>query len=166
MYSYVVHELRALAIDLLRLDPARIGIMGHSMGGHGALVLALRNPELFKSVSAFAPVAAPMQWPWGRKAFAGYLGANADAWSRYDASELMAGYAQAPFPEGILIDQGLSDKFLAEQLHPHVFEKVCEEAGQPLTLRRHQGYDHGYYFVSTFVEDHLLHHKDRLQAVG
>jgi S-formylglutathione hydrolase len=166
MYSYVVHELRALAIDLLRLDAARIGIMGHSMGGHGALVLALRNPRLFKSVSAFAPIAAPMQCPWGRKAFAGYLGANEDAWSRYDASELLAGYTQAPFPEGILIDQGLSDKFLAEQLRPHVFEQACGEAGQPLTLRRHAGYDHGYYFISTFIEGHLMHHKTRLQTAG
>lgn len=162
MYSYVVHELRALVIDLLRLDSARIGIMGHSMGGHGALVLALRNPGLFRSVSAFAPIAAPMQCPWGRKAFSGYLGANEDAWSRYDASKLMATSAHAPFPEGILIDQGLNDKFLAEQLHPHVFEQACEEAGQPLILRRHQGYDHGYYFISTFIEDHLMHHKARL----
>lgn len=167
MYSYVVHELRTLAIDLLRVDPARIGIMGHSMGGHGALVLALRNPGLFRSVSAFAPIAAPTQCPWGRKAFAGYLGADEDAWGRYDASKLMAGCEQAPFPEGILIDQGLNDKFLAEQLHPHVFEQACEETGQPLTLRRHQGYDHGYYFISTFIEDHLMHHKARfLQIAG
>jgi S-formylglutathione hydrolase len=153
-------------IDLLRLDPARIGIMGHSMGGHGALALALRNPGLFRSVSAFAPIAAPTQCPWGRKAFAGYLGADEDTWDKYDASKLMAGYARPPFPEGILIDQGLDDKFLAEQLHPHVFEQACQEVGQPLTLRRHQGYDHGYYFISTFIEDHLMHHKARLQMAG
>jgi S-formylglutathione hydrolase len=166
MYSYVVHELRALVIDLLRLDPARIGIMGHSMGGHGALVLALRNPGLFRSVSAFAPIAAPMQCPWGRKAFAGYLGTDESAWRAYDASELIARHRQAPFPDGILIDQGLNDKFLAEQLHPHVFEQACEVAGQPLTLRRHQGCDHGYYFISTFIEDHLIHHKSRLETAG
>lgn len=164
MYSYVVHELRQLVIELLRLDPARIGIMGHSMGGHGALVLALRNPDLFRSVSALAPIAAPMQCSWGRKAFAGYLGANESVWSTYDASGLIAGCRQVPFPEGILIDQGLSDQFLAEQLQPHVFEQACKNAGQPLTLRRRQGYDHGYYFISSFIEDHLMHHKARLQA--
>lgn len=162
MYSYVVHELRELVIELLRLDPERIGIMGHSMGGHGALVLALRNPELFRSVSAFAPIAAPMQCPWGQKAFAGYLGADESAWRQYDASVLVGARGPAPFPAGILIDQGLSDKFLPEQLHPHLFEKACADAGQPLTLRRHQGYDHGYYFISSFIEDHLKHHKAQL----
>jgi len=127
------------------------------MGGHGALTLALRNPELFRSVSAFAPIVAPTLCPWGEKAFSAYLGADRETWKRYDASELIA-RAGNVFPEGILIDQGLADGFLAEQLHPHLFEAACAQAGQALTLRRHAGYDHGYYFISTFIEDHLQHH--------
>jgi acetyl esterase/lipase len=125
------------------------------MGGHGALTLALRHPELFRSVSAFAPIAAPMRCPWGQKAFGGYLGADQAAWRAHDATELMKDAGRAPFPDGILIDQGLADKFLAEQLYPEAFEEACRAAGQPLELRRHAGYDHGYYFISTFVEDHL-----------
>lgn len=164
MYSYVVHELRNLLIDLLHLDPARIGIMGHSMGGHGALVLALRNPALFRSVSAFAPIAAPMQCPWGEKAFTGYLGEDRSTWRQYDARVLIGDCTQARFPGGILIDQGMSDQFLQDQLHPHLFERACADAGQPLTLRRHDGYDHGYYFISSLIEDHLLHHKRQLAA--
>lgn len=163
MYSYIVEELPALAVDLLRLDPHRIGIMGHSMGGHGALVLALRNPGLFKSVSAFAPIAAPTQCPWGRKAFSGYLGNDESKWRDYDATALMLAQETAPYPGGILIDQGLNDKFLAEQLHPHLFEQACRSVGQRLMLRRHEGYDHGYYFISTFIDDHLRHHKAQLQ---
>lgn len=158
MYSHIL-ELRALIPAELPADPARVGIFGHSMGGHGALMLALRNPDLFRSVSAFAPIAAPMRCPWGRKAFGGYLGADQDAWRSYDASELMAAMDMAPFPGGILVDQGLADKFLAEQLHPEAFEQACARAGQPLTLRRHPGYDHGYYFISSFVEDHLRFHR-------
>jgi S-formylglutathione hydrolase len=133
------------------------------MGGHGALVLALRNPGLFKSVSAFAPIAAPMRCPWGQKAFAGYLGPDQAAWRGWDATELMRGLQQAPFPQGILIDQGLSDKFLAEQLYPDAFEDACRKAGQPLELRRHPGYDHGYYFIQSFIEDHLRFHRERLR---
>ncbi len=158
MYSHIL-ELRQLVLDTLPADPARVGIFGHSMGGHGALMLALRNPELFRSVSAFAPIAAPMRCPWGKKAFGGYLGTDESAWRQYDASELMAGMTKPPFPGGILIDQGLADKFLAEQLYPEAFEAACLAAGQPLTLRRHEGYDHGYYFISTFVEDHLRFHR-------
>jgi len=160
MYSYIL-ELRELVLTLLPADPARIGIFCHSMGGHGALVLALRNPDLFRSVSAFAPIAAPSRCPWGRKAFGGYLGPNPPAWRDYDATELMA-RSHAPFPQGILIDQGLADKFLDEQLHPEAFEQACRQAGQPLELRRHAGYDHGYYFVSTFVDDHLCFHRRQL----
>ena len=160
MYSYIL-ELRAPLVAELPIDGARTGIFGHSMGGHGALVRALRNPGLFRSVSAFAPIAAPSRCPWGRKAFGGYLGAGEDGWSAYDASALMV-QAHAPFPGGILIDQGLGDKFLAEQLYPGVFEAACEKAGQPLELRRHEGYDHGYYFISTFIEDHLRFHRQRL----
>jgi S-formylglutathione hydrolase len=158
MYSHIL-ELRELVLASLPGDPARVGIFGHSMGGHGALMMALRNPDLFRSVSAFAPIAAPMRCPWGRKAFGGYLGADQATWRQYDASELMAQMETAPFPGGILIDQGLADKFLAEQLYPEAFEEACARAGQPLTLRRHEGYDHGYYFISTFVEDHLRFHR-------
>jgi S-formylglutathione hydrolase len=155
MYSYVL-ELVALVQETLPIDPARLGIFGHSMGGHGALMLALRNPGMFSSVSAFAPICAPSRCPWGQKAFNGYLG-SVEAGSQYDASLLMAGL-RTPYPGGILIDQGLADKFLAEQLYPDAFEAACATAGQPVTLRRHPGYDHGYYFISTFVEDHLRFH--------
>jgi S-formylglutathione hydrolase len=165
MYSYIVDELRALVIDQLPVQGNRVGIMGHSMGGHGALVLALRNPHLFRSVSAFAPIAAPTQCPWGQKAFAGYLGDDETTWLDYDATLLMEGSASAPFPAGILIDQGLDDQFLAGQLYPHLFEAACAAVGQPLTLRRHAGYDHGYYFISTFVEDHLIQHARQLGAL-
>lgn len=160
MYSYLL-ELRQLVVDELPVDDARVGIFGHSMGGHGALVMALRNPELFRSVSAFAPIAAPSLCPWGEKAFTGYLGADHAAWQRYDASELMR-KMQAPFPNGILIDQGLGDKFLRTQLRPEVFESACAQAGQRLELRRHAAYDHGYYFISTFMEDHLRFHRENL----
>jgi S-formylglutathione hydrolase len=160
MFSYIC-ELHALVVEQLGADPARIGIFGHSMGGHGALVLALRRPDLFRSVSAFAPIAAPSHCPWGEKAFGAYLGADRAAWARYDASALMAGM-RAPFPQGILIDQGLHDKFLAEQLHPDRFEAACAQAGQRLELRRHHGYDHGYYFISTFMEEHLVFHRQNL----
>jgi S-formylglutathione hydrolase len=161
MESYV-HELRQLAVEQLAVDGARIGIFGHSMGGHGALTLALRRPDLFKSVSALAPIAAPTQCPWGQKAFSGYLGDDRTQWLAHDASALMAGQQQAPFPHGILIDQGLADKFLAEQLHPEVFEQACRQVAQPLTLRRHAGYDHGYYFIASFVEEHIAFHARRL----
>ena len=160
MYSYIL-ELRELVLSMLPADPARCGIFGHSMGGHGALVLALRNPTLFRSVSAFAPIAAPMQAPWGDKAFTGYLGPNRDRWRDYDASALIAS-SQQPFPKGILIDQGEADQFLAEQLYPDVFAAACERAGQKLELRRHDGYDHGYYFISTFIADHIRFHRRQL----
>ncbi|HEX5278048.1 MAG TPA: S-formylglutathione hydrolase [Fluviicoccus sp.] len=156
MEGYVVRELPEL-LKALPLDIARMGICGHSMGGHGALTLALKHPGVFRSVSAFAPISAPMRCPWGQKAFSGYLGEDRDAWKRHDASELMA-RARNPFPEGILIDQGLADKFLVEQLYPEVFEAACAQAGQPLTLRRHAGYDHGYYFIQSFMADHVAHH--------
>ena len=160
MYSYIL-ELRELVLSMLPADPARCGIFGHSMGGHGALVLALRNPTLFRSVSALAPIAAPIQSPWGQKAFTAYLGPDQDRWGDYDASTLMASLQQ-PFPQGILIDQGEADQFLAAQLYPDVFAAACERAGQPLELRRHEGYDHGYYFISTLVADHLRFHRRQL----
>jgi len=158
MYSYVRDELRHAVLAELPIDGARLSICGHSMGGHGALVLALRNPGLYRSVSAFAPISAPMRCPWGQKAFSGYLGDDRDAWRQYDASDLVGRAGTARFEEGILIDQGLADKFRVEQLHPEVFEAACLKAGQPLTLRRHEGYDHGYYFIETFIEDHIAHH--------
>ena len=168
MESYIVRELLDLLADRLPLDRRRIGITGHSMGGHGALTLALRNPGLFKSVSAFAPICSPSRCPWGRKAFSGYLGqAEADggsSWARHDASLLMASRGTALYPDGILIDQGLADKFLAEQLQPHFFEAACEAAAQPLTLRRHAGYDHSYYFIATFMVDHIAHHAKALAS--
>ena len=162
MESYLTGELLPLLTGTLPLNASRIGIFGHSMGGHGALTLALRHPGLFKSVSAFAPICAPSQCPWGRKAFSGYLGADSAAWSAHDATALMASMRSAPYPGGILIDQGLADKFLLEQLHPHLFEAACAQVGQPLQLRRHAGYDHGYYFVATFMADHLNHHARQL----
>ena len=162
MYSYVTDELHGIVTGgTLPGDASRTGIFGHSMGGHGALVLALRNPGKFRSVSAFAPIAAPSLCPWGKKAFGAYLGDNVQDWAAYDASALMRGLTR-PFPAGILIDQGESDQFLAEQLYPDVFEAACAAADQPLTLRRQAGYDHGYYFISTFIEDHIRFHVERL----
>ena len=162
MYSYISEELRTLVSRELAVDLERLGIFGHSMGGHGALVLALKRPKLFRSVSAFAPIAAASQCPWGEKAFSGYLGNDRSTWAAWDASQLMLQQAQAPFPNGILLDQGLDDKFLAEQLHPEKFKAACEQVGQPVTLRMHAGYDHGYYFMSTFMEDHLRFHARNL----
>lgn len=157
MESYLVHELHDLVCNQFNAEGQRVGIFGHSMGGHGALVLALRHPERFNSVSAFAPIASPTRCPWGQKAFANYLDDNKTAWNSYDASELMK-QRTTPFPDGILIDQGLNDKFLEEQLLPHEFEQACAHAKQPLTLRRQPGYDHGYYFISSFIEDHIAFH--------
>jgi S-formylglutathione hydrolase len=158
MYSYVTQDLREAVLAELPLREDRLGIFGHSMGGHGALVLALRNPDLYRSVSAFAPIAAPSRCPWGVKALSGYLGEDREAWKRYDASELVGGASAGRFAEGILIDQGLADQFLAEQLYPEVFEAAAAAAGQKVMLRRHEGYDHGYYFISTFVGEHIAHH--------
>ena len=161
MGSYVVQELRQLVLSKFAARADRVGIFGHSMGGHGALTLALKNPGNYQSVSAFAPIAAPMQCPWGTRAFSGYLGDDTTAWARHDATELVkAGARVAP----MLIDQGLADKFLAEQLHPHLFQAACIDAGQPLTLRMHEGFDHGYYFIATFMADHIAHHAKYLNA--
>jgi S-formylglutathione hydrolase len=162
MESYLVDELLPLVGSSLSVDIARAGIFGHSMGGHGALTLALRHPGKFRTVSALAPVAAPSHCPWGEKAFSGYLGADRELWKAHDASELMAAQPTAPYPEGILVDQGLDDRFLTEQLKPEIFEAACARAAQPLTLRRHAGYDHGYYFIASFMADHLRHHARRL----
>ena len=162
MESYLTQEFLALLAASLPIDGSRLGLAGHSMGGHGALTLALRHPGRFRSLSALAPICAPTQCPWGHKAFSGYLGDNRDDWQAHDASVLMARSPQAPFPAGILIDQGLADKFLPTQLCPEAFELACREAGQALTLRRHAGYDHGYYFIATFINDHLELHARQL----
>jgi len=155
MYSYVTRELPEVVTANLPASAEATGIFGHSMGGHGALTCALKNPSLYKSVSAFAPVAAPMQVPWGKKAFTHYLGEDQNAWREYDASELVA---RRPFPGPILIDQGTADQFLAEQLRPEKFSAAARESGQQLILRMQEGYDHGYYFIQTFMADHLRHH--------
>ncbi len=165
MESYLVAELLPLLGRKLPIDLDRLGIFGHSMGGHGALTLALRHPGKFKSLSAFAPIANPSQCAWGRKAFTGYLGTDETVWAQHDASCLMAAQQSAPYPAGILIDQGLADKFLLEkQLLPEAFEAACAAVGQPLTLRRQPGYDHGYYFIQTFIDDHLRHHAEQLNT--
>jgi S-formylglutathione hydrolase len=164
MYTYVTQELRTLIEVQFPADPARTGIFGHSMGGHGALVLGLRNPHSYKSLSAFAPISAPKQVPWGQKAFSGYLGADTGLWSAYDATEIISGLKDVAGRPHILVDQGLADQFLEKQLPQHVFEAAAKKVGYPLTLRRHEGYDHGYYFISTFMEDHLRHHAKTLLA--
>jgi len=164
MESYLIRELLPLVITTHGIDPARVAISGHSMGGHGALTLALRNPGRFASVSALAPIAAPSRSPWGRKAFTKYLGDDGAKWAQHDATELMRRQMAAPYVQGILIDQGLADQYVSEQLHPDALEAACREVQQPLTLRRHEGYDHGYYFISTFIEDHLRFHYSRLMA--
>lgn len=161
MESYITQELPALLAMHFAVQPGALGVFGHSMGGHGALTLALRHPDLFKSCSAFAPIAAPMRCPWGVKAFTGYLGPDKAAWAEHDATVLIQAGRRAP---PLLVDQGEADKFLAEHLLPHRFEAACRDAGQPLTLRRHAGYDHGYYFIASFVEDHLRHHARTLRA--
>lgn len=164
MESYITTELLPDLQATLPIAADRVGIFGHSMGGHGALTLALRHPQLFKSVSAFAPICAPSQCPWGQKAFTGYLGSDETVWVAHDAAALMSQRKTAPFPAGILIDQGLADGFLGAQLHPERFEAACARAGQPLSLRQHAGYDHGYYFIATFMRDHLRHHAAQLAA--
>ena len=163
MYTYVTRELPSVVEENFPARPGNAGIFGHSMGGHGALVCALKNPDLFRSVSAFAPVSAPTRVPWGEKAFTGYLGDDREAWKAYDASELVRAH---PFHDGreILVDQGLSDQFLEEQLLPEALEEACAGSGQPLTLRRHEGYDHSYYCISTFMGDHVRHHAATLRV--
>ena len=161
MYSYVTRELPEIAAAELPAAAGATGIFGHSMGGHGALVCALRNPDRYKSVSAFAPIAAPTQCPWGQKAFSNYLGTDAQSWRDYDASVLVA---RRPFPGPILIDQGGSDQFLAAQLKPEIFSAAAATSGQRLELRMQPGYDHGYYFIQTFMADHLRHHAKQLKG--
>ena len=165
MESWLLAELLPQVWAQAPVEAARTGLFGHSMGGHGALTLALRHPGRFKTLSALAPICAPSQCAWGAKAFGGYLGDDAAAWAAHDATALMAGQAAAPYPQGILVDQGLADRFLADgQLHPEALEAACAALGQPLMLRRHAGYDHGYYFIASVVDDHLRHHARLLVA--
>ncbi len=159
MYSYVTEELPEVVAATLPVDPAQSGLMGHSMGGHGALICALRNPTRYRSVSAFAPIAAPMRCPWGKKAFTNYLGTDVGTWLKYDATELVL---RNRFPGTILIDQGGDDQFLVEQLLPEKFSAAATRSGQPLNLRMQPGYDHGYYFIQSFIADHLRHHAAHL----
>ncbi|HEY9236639.1 MULTISPECIES: S-formylglutathione hydrolase [Phenylobacterium] len=160
METYVTADLLSAVEDGFPLDPARRGIFGHSMGGHGALTLALRHPELFRTVSAFAPIASPTRCPWGRKAFAAYLGPNETAWAEHDAVLLIAqGRARG---RSILVDQGGADNFLAEQLKPDLLEAAAKEGGADLTLRMQDGYDHSYFFISSFIGDHVAWHAARL----
>ena len=186
MESYVARELPAIIVGHFPVDPDRTGLFGHSMGGHGALTLGLKYPQLYRSVSAFAPIAAPSQVPWGRKAFTNYFGPNEETWKAHDAVELIgrsgerdgAGHGQRgdgerggslEAAEGrrerreILVDQGDADPWLTEQLKPELLEAAAQRSGFPLILRRHAGYDHGYYFISTFMEEHLRRHARRLQ---
>jgi S-formylglutathione hydrolase len=162
MYSYLVDELPRLVQERFPFDMGRQGIFGHSMGGHGALTLALRNPGRYRSLSAFAPIVAPANVPWGQKAFPRYLGNDKKAWRKHDATALIEDGAR--FNGTILIDQGEADGFLVNQLQPQRFEAACEDAKQALELRMHAGYDHSYYFIQSFVEDHLRHHAKVLTA--
>ncbi|WP_411286530.1 S-formylglutathione hydrolase [Phenylobacterium sp.] len=159
MESYLTSELPELVAAQFPADMARQGITGHSMGGHGALTLALKHPGRWKAVSAFAPIASPMNCPWGEKALSGYLGADRQAWRRHDAAALIADGARAP---ELLVDQGLADPFLESQLKPDLLEAACAQAGIPLTLRRQPGYDHSYAFIATFMDDHLRWHANML----
>lgn len=162
MESYIVSELPEIVAANFPVDMARQGITGHSMGGHGALTLALRNPGRWRSVSAFAPIASPMRCPWGEKALSGYLGEDRQAWRGHDATALLEDGARLP---ELLVDQAGADAFLAEQLKPELLAEACEAAGVPLTLRLQPGYDHSYYFVSTFMADHLAWHAERLSSL-
>jgi S-formylglutathione hydrolase len=161
MYTYVTQELPALIEASLPIDRERRGIFGHSMGGHGALICALKNPGRYRSLSAFAPIGAPMRCPWGEKAFSGYLGNDRSTWREYDATELAA---RTDWRTEVLVDQGTADEFLVGQLKPHLLQEAFAEAGIPLTLRYQAGYDHSYYFMASFIGQHLAHHARLLEA--
>ncbi|MBD2747375.1 S-formylglutathione hydrolase [Microvirga sp. BT688] len=160
MRSYIERELPELIAENLPADMSRQGITGHSMGGHGALTIALRNPGRFKAVSAFAPIASPMNCPWGEKALGNYIGSDRSAWRDYDACALIEGGVRLP---NLLVDQGTADSFLDSQLKPGLLEEACAKVGQPLTLRMQDGYDHSYFFIATFIEDHLRWHAERFR---
>lgn len=161
MKTYIEDELPALIAANFPADMSAQGITGHSMGGHGALTIGLRNPQTFKSISAFSPIVAPSQVPWGEKALGGYLGDDRDAWAKHDAVELIKSGARAA---DILVDQGLDDNFFKEQLKTHLLEAACGDAGIDASVRYHAGYDHSYYFISTFMRDHITWHAERLRS--
>lgn len=162
METYVTRDLLAVIEQTFPADMSRVGISGHSMGGHGALTLALRHPALFRSVSAFSPIVSPTRCPWGEKAFTAYLGADKQLWDNHDATRLIASGAAAGRFNDILVDQGLADPFLVEQLKPELLEEACAAVKQKLSLRRHDGYDHSYFFIATFIADHIAWHARRL----
>lgn len=160
MYSYITEELPKMLADNFSLDTGTASIMGHSMGGHGALTIALKNPQAYKSVSAFAPICSPIRCPWGQKALGNYLGSDQSLWRQYDTTELIKS-AQSHVP--MLVDQGLSDNFLQEQLKTELLEQACSEASYPIEVRRQEGYDHSYFFIASFIEDHLRFHAHYLK---
>ncbi|MFT5487082.1 MAG: S-formylglutathione hydrolase [Paracoccaceae bacterium] len=162
MYSYITRDLPAVLQDNFAGDWTRQGIMGHSMGGHGALTIWLKNPDTFTSASAVAPICAPMQCPWGDKALTAYLGVDRAAWAQYDTTELMKTSGDGSARASILVDQGLADNFLDGQLHPHLLEAACAEVGQKITVNRREGYDHSYFFIASVIGDHLRHHATEL----
>jgi len=164
MYSYVTRELPELVLNEFPAKASAQGIFGHSMGGHGALTIGLKNVDRYRSISAFAPIVAPMQVPWGQKALSAYLGEDRTLWAQYDACELMRGAGDRSSASPILVDQGLADNFLEAQLQPERFEAACSDVSQPLVLRRHDGYDHSYFFIASFIDDHLEHHAAILKA--
>lgn len=160
MYSYITSELQQIVIRNFPVDKYRQGITGHSMGGHGALTIGLRNPKLYRSISAFSPICSPKECPWGQKALSGYLGSNYTEWDQYDAVELIKKGFRS---NEILVDQGRNDDFLDEQLKPALLSSVCTDFEQPLNLRLHKGYDHSYFFIASFIEDHIQFHAALLQ---
>ncbi len=164
MYDYVTRELPELVFGNFPGDAERQGLTGHSMGGHGALTIGLRNPGLYRSLSAFAPICTTLHSPWGQKALGYYMGSDTASWHDYDACEVARSVSDPSIYDRILVDQGADDPYLAEQLKPGLLQSACAESGLPLELRMHEGYDHGYYFISTFIEDHLEHHAARLGA--
>lgn len=161
MYDYITKELPELINANFNVDPSRQGIFGHSMGGHGALTIALNNPGMYKSVSAFAPISSPMNCPWGEKALTGYLGSDRETWKKHDAAHMIT-VAEERLP--MLVDQGTGDNFLEEQLKPELLKEAAEKAGYPMTLRMQPGYDHSYFFMATFMGDHIAHHAAALKG--
>lgn len=164
MYDYVMYDLQRAVFDHFPGDAGRQGLTGHSMGGHGALTIGLRHPEVFRSLSAFAPISTTINSPWGRKALGYYLGDDTSAWHEYDAAEVARSVDEPSRFGTILVDQGMDDPFLQEQLQPELLEAACAESGLSLRLRRHDGYDHGYYFIASFIGDHLRHHDTLLRS--
>jgi S-formylglutathione hydrolase len=164
MYDYITQELQDVIFGNFPGDAGRHGLSGHSMGGHGALIIGLRNPDMFKSLSAFAPICTTLHSPWGRKAMGYYLGDDTSTWANFDAAEVARNTSDPSVYSEILVDQGADDPYLAEQLKPELLEAACQESGLALRLRIHDGYDHGYYFISTFIEEHLRFHADQLKS--